>query len=201
MCWWSINWMCFPGVPIITVFGNHLAYRTMDLKLTSWWMLINTLSFYIYITVSSIIILLFVFIYVIVMKKLRDLMESHDKHTKPIVKRIALMRRSGCLFTAITLLSVSSIVYINLPNCLWSLYQFSAVNIFMVTNCNWKGAKWVLCAMLQGLLLLICYVLKAETEFSNLFSNKSGSNKDDKFFSMDSTSSPLNCKWYWWSAC
>lgn len=104
----------------------------MDLKLTSWWMLIHTLSFYIYITVSTIIILLFVFIYIIVMKKLTNLMETHDKHTRPIVKRVALLRRSGILFTAITLLSISSIIYINMPNCLWALYQFSGMNILMV---------------------------------------------------------------------
>ncbi|KAJ8964500.1 hypothetical protein NQ314_004788, partial [Rhamnusium bicolor] len=116
------------GVTIITVFGSHLAYRTMDIKLKSWWMIRGTLAFDIFVTVSSIISILFIFIYVIVMRKLKELMVIHEKHTKPIKKRVALIKRSGYLFTTITLLSVSSIIYINYPNKLWSVYQFSIYN-------------------------------------------------------------------------
>lgn len=81
------------GVTIITVFGSHLAYRTMDIKLQSWWMIKETLAFNIFVTVTAIISILFIFIYVTVMKKLRELMNIHEKHAKPIKKRWVLFQK------------------------------------------------------------------------------------------------------------
>ncbi|KAJ8918647.1 hypothetical protein NQ315_013153 [Exocentrus adspersus] len=158
------------GVTIITVFGSHLAYRTMDVKLQSWWMLKETLAFNIFVTVTSIISILFMFIYATVMKKLKELMNIHEKHAKPIKKRVALIKRSGYLFGALALLSVSSIIYINHPDELWSIYQFSIYNAIV------------------GLVLLLCYIIKAESKFSNMFTSKPKLTNDDKFFSIDSTS-------------
>ncbi|XP_019873401.2 uncharacterized protein LOC109601592 isoform X3 [Aethina tumida] len=162
------------GVPIITVFGSHIAYRTMDIKLSSWWMIVNSFSFNLYVTVIAIITLLFIFVYVTVMKKLRVLAQQHAKHEKSINKRAALLRRSACLFTAISILSISSIVYVNKPHPIWSLYQFAGANVVL------------------GVVLIVCYVIRGETEFHSLFHATSKLNKDDKFFSVDSTSSPLN---------
>lgn len=50
-------------------------------------MIRETLAFNIFVTVTAIIFILFVFIYVIVMKKLRELMNVQEKHAKPIKKR------------------------------------------------------------------------------------------------------------------
>ncbi|XP_023311270.1 LOW QUALITY PROTEIN: uncharacterized protein LOC108910229 [Anoplophora glabripennis] len=162
------------GVTIITVFGSHLAYRTMDIKLQSWWMVKETLAFNIFVAVTAVISVLFVFIYVTVMKKLRELMSVHEKHAKPIKKRVALIKRSGYLFGTVTLLSVSSIIYINNPDKMWSIYQFSIYNATV------------------GLILLVCYIIRSETKFRNMFVSKPRTTSDDKFFSIDSTSSPLN---------
>ncbi|CAH0555811.1 unnamed protein product [Brassicogethes aeneus] len=162
------------GVPIITVFGSHLAYRTMDIKMKSWWMIANSFSFNLYVTVTAIITLLFIFVYVTVMTKLQHLVHQHVKHARPIKKRVALLRRCACLFAAISMLSISSIIYINLPNDIWSFYQFGAANVVL------------------GIVLIVCYVIKGENEFHTLFQNKNKLTKDDKFFSVDSTSSPLN---------
>lgn len=77
----------YSGVPLITVFGSHLSYRTMDMKLESWWMKKETLAFYIFVSVMSVITILFIFLYIIVMRKLNELIKIHEKYTKPIRKR------------------------------------------------------------------------------------------------------------------
>lgn len=59
----------------------------MDIKLSSWWMIVNSFSFNLYVTVIAIITLLFIFVYVTVMKKLRVLAQQHAKHEKSINKR------------------------------------------------------------------------------------------------------------------
>ncbi|KAG5873811.1 hypothetical protein JTB14_038077, partial [Gonioctena quinquepunctata] len=86
----------------------------------------------------------------------------------------ALLRRSSCIFFVITLFSVSSLIYINHPNELWSAYQFSVNNVLL------------------GLVLLICYVMKAETNFQQMFDNKPKTSSDGRFSTFDSMSKPLN---------
>nr|CAI5837185.1 unnamed protein product [Callosobruchus analis] len=162
------------GVPVITVFGSHLVYKTMEIKLNSWWMVTGSLAFKIFVTVISIMTILFIFLYIVVMTKLNELLFVHDKLQKPIEKRVALLKRSGFIFSAIALFSVSSIIYINYPNELWSIYQFSVYNVFL------------------GFMLLLCYVLNSETQIKYMFKSKAKKNPEDKFFSFDSSSTPIN---------
>nr|XP_023024388.1 uncharacterized protein LOC111512485 [Leptinotarsa decemlineata] len=162
------------GVPVITVFGSHLSYKTMDIQLESWWMLKGTLSFNIFVGVASMMLVLFIFLYIVVMRKLQELIGIHEKYSRTIERRVALLRRSGCIFSAVTLFSVSSLIYINYPNKLWSVYQFSVYNVFL------------------GLVLLFCYVIKAEIQFQRMFDTKSESSPNKKFFTFDSMSKPLN---------
>ncbi|XP_050505456.1 uncharacterized protein LOC114338937 [Diabrotica virgifera virgifera] len=160
------------GVPVITVFASHLSYKTMDVKLESWWILKGTLSFNIFICVTSIMAVLFVFIYTIVMKKLDNLLEINEKYAKPLHKRQGLLRRSCVVFIFLILFSISSIIYINTPNILWSICQFSASNIVM------------------GLVILVCYILKSETSINEMFEKKK--TNENTFFSYNSSnSSPL----------
>ncbi|XP_056648749.1 uncharacterized protein LOC130453163 [Diorhabda sublineata] len=160
------------GVPVITVFASHLSYKTMDVKLESWWILQGTLSFNIFICVTLMMALLFAFIYTIVMKKLDNLMKINEKYAKPLLRRKRLLRRSCYIFTFLILFSISSIIYMNNPNKLWSVFQFSTINV------------------LVGLVILICYVLKSETRLQQLFVNKK--KNDNIFFSINSSiSSPL----------
>ncbi|CAH1985741.1 unnamed protein product [Acanthoscelides obtectus] len=146
----------------------------MEIRLNSWWMVTGSLAFNIFVTVMSIMTILFIFLYIVVMTKLNELLFVHDKLQKPIEKRVALLKRSGFIFSAVTLSSVSSMVYINYPNELWSIYQFSIYNVFL------------------GLILLICYVLNSETQIKYMFKSKAKKNPDDKFFSFDSSSTPIN---------
>ncbi|XP_066246025.1 uncharacterized protein [Euwallacea similis] len=155
------------GVPLITIFGNHLAYKTMNLSLKSWWMMENTLAFNVFITVVSIMSGLFVFIYVSVIKKLKGLIVTREKHERAVKKRISLIKRAGCLFMLILGFIISSIVYINNQKLVWSIYQFGGVNFIM------------------GLVLITCYILKSETGFKNLFKQKF--ENEEAFFSIDST--------------
>ncbi|XP_030761910.1 adhesion G protein-coupled receptor B3-like [Sitophilus oryzae] len=158
------------GVPLITIFGNHLAYKTMDISLKSWWMIENSLAFNIFVTVVSIVTALFIFIYLSVVKKLKELIASQEKHEKALNKRIALIRRSGCIFFVLLAFSVSSILYINNEKLMWSTYQFSAVNLIV------------------GLVLTICYIIKSENGFKEICGKKR--HVDDSFFNGD-TGNPL----------
>ncbi|KAH1027771.1 hypothetical protein HUJ05_001219 [Dendroctonus ponderosae] len=45
------------GVPLITVFGNHLTYKTMNLKLRSWWLMENSLALNIFLIVINLILI------------------------------------------------------------------------------------------------------------------------------------------------
>lgn len=74
-------------MPLITIFGNHLAYKTMNLTVKSWWMLQNSLALNVFVTVVSIISGMFVFIYVSVVKKLKRLIVTREKHEKAVKKR------------------------------------------------------------------------------------------------------------------
>lgn len=75
------------GVPVIAVFGNHLAYRTMNRRLESWWLLKGSLAFSIFITCTICIVILFIFLYITVTIKLKALMDLHEKNSKPLKKR------------------------------------------------------------------------------------------------------------------
>lgn len=75
------------GVPIITIFGNHLAHRTMEVKSLYWWLLFGTLAFHIFITVAIIIIFLFLALHVIVINKLKKMIANHEKQEKVLEQR------------------------------------------------------------------------------------------------------------------
>ncbi|KAF7283416.1 hypothetical protein GWI33_000645 [Rhynchophorus ferrugineus] len=158
------------GVPIITIFGNHLAYKTMDIDLKSWWMRENSLAFNIFIVVVSIITALFIFIYLSVVKKLRELMTSQEKHEKVIKRRISLIRRAGCIFFVLIGFSISSIVYINNEKIMWSTYQFGAVNFVL------------------GVVVTLCYIVKSEIGIRDIFIKEK--RHSDGFFGVE-TAGPL----------
>jgi hypothetical protein len=75
------------GVPVIAVFGNHLAHRTMDVRLRSWWLLASTLAFHIFVTVSTVILALFLLLYFTVITKLKKLTTVHEKEGKILQRR------------------------------------------------------------------------------------------------------------------
>lgn len=75
------------GVPVIAVFGNHLAHRTMDVRLKSWWLLVGTLAFNIFIAVSTVMVALFLLLYFTVFGKLRKLTSTSEKEGKILQKR------------------------------------------------------------------------------------------------------------------
>ncbi|ERL93100.1 hypothetical protein D910_10402 [Dendroctonus ponderosae] len=76
------------GVPLITVFGNHLTYKTMNLKLRSWWLMENSLALNIFLIVIVIVTMLFIFIYFSVTNKLGKLIVSRKKHEVAVKKRL-----------------------------------------------------------------------------------------------------------------
>lgn len=59
----------------------------MDINLKSWWMLENSLAFNIFTVVISIITGLFIFIYLSVIKKLKELIVTQEKHERAVKKR------------------------------------------------------------------------------------------------------------------
>lgn len=75
------------GVPIITVFGHHLAHRTMNSKIDCWWIVAGSLAFEIFVAVSGIITVLFVFLYFTVVSKLKKLKPLYEKEDGKILDR------------------------------------------------------------------------------------------------------------------
>uniref|UniRef100_A0AAR5P0Q2 G-protein coupled receptors family 1 profile domain-containing protein n=1 Tax=Dendroctonus ponderosae TaxID=77166 RepID=A0AAR5P0Q2_DENPD len=121
------------GVPLITVFGNHLTYKTMNLKLRSWWLMENSLALNIFLIVIVIVTMLFIFIYFSVTNKLGKLIVSRKKHEVTVKKRLSLVRRASCLFGLILIFVVSSILYINNQKLVWIIYQFAGVNVLLAS--------------------------------------------------------------------
>ncbi|XP_063921163.1 uncharacterized protein LOC135135989 isoform X2 [Zophobas morio] len=162
------------GVPVIAVFGNHLAHRTMDVRLKSWWLLAGTLAFHIFVTVITVIVALFLLLYFTVISKLKKLTTIREKEGKILQTRISLLKRSAFVFGALVVLTASSILYINFLNAIWSHYEFSVA------------------AMLLSLVIVISYIAKSETEFLYLFRRKLKTKQKEGFFGVESTGSPLN---------
>ncbi|KAL1490850.1 hypothetical protein ABEB36_011535 [Hypothenemus hampei] len=158
------------GVPLITIFGNHLAYKSMNLNLKSWWIIRSSLAFNIFLTVVSIITGLFIFIYLLIVNKLKRLMTMRKQHESMTKEKwmIALIRRAACMFLAVLGFIVSSTIYINNQNLLWSIYQFGGVNIIM------------------GLSTVVCYIFNCELGLKYLFT-KQPKIDDKNYFSVDLT--------------
>ncbi|RZC38042.1 uncharacterized protein BDFB_006490, partial [Asbolus verrucosus] len=151
------------GVPVIAVFGNHLAHRTMDVRLKSWWLLAGTLAFNIFVTVSTVIVALFLLLYFTVINKLKKLTTVHEKEGK------ILQRRSACVFGSLVVVTINSIVYINFLDVIWWHYGFSVA------------------AMLLGLITIFSYIVRSETEFYYMFRGKLKSKQKDGFFGVETT--------------
>lgn len=134
------------GSPLIAVFGNHLAYVSMNRRLDSWWLLHGSLSFNIFTSSTSIIVLLYFSLYYIVQRKLSIVIAQRDlKTSDALLSRVKLLRRSAIVFCGITAIFAVSVLYINFP-----------------TNIGYHYAFCSLCISL-GCCILFCYVLCSET--------------------------------------
>lgn len=71
--------LCLLGAPLIAVFGNHLAHRSISTQLSSWWLIAGSLSFNIFIACLTVLVLLFCLIYNITVKKIRLIRTKYDK--------------------------------------------------------------------------------------------------------------------------
>ncbi|XP_060528944.1 uncharacterized protein LOC132703606 isoform X2 [Cylas formicarius] len=160
------------GVPLITVFANHLTYRTMNKKFESWWMVANSLSFNIYIIVLSIVTLMFAFIYLVVIKKLQQLFALHETHRQAIQKRMTLVNQTGCVFISIMGFTISSVIYVNYNHSIWNTYQFTIASLSM------------------GSSLLIFHVITSENKLSHII--KWRNEKDNSLLLTELTGKPLN---------
>ncbi|XP_044268389.1 uncharacterized protein LOC123013719 isoform X2 [Tribolium madens] len=162
------------GVPMIAVFGNHLAHQTMDVRLESWWLLGGTLAFSIFLTVGAVIVALFLLLYATVLHKLKKLTTVHEKEGKILQKRIALLKKSAFVFSSLVSVAVSSIFYVNFVDVIWWHYEFGVV------------------AMLLGLVVVVCYIVKSDSDFFYLLQGRFKAKQKEGFFGVESTGSPLN---------
>lgn len=79
--------ICLLGAPLIAVFGNHLAHRSISTQVNSWWLIAGSLSFNIFITCFTILILLFFLIYNITVKKIKIIRSKYDKESEGLKYR------------------------------------------------------------------------------------------------------------------
>ncbi|GLV32325.1 uncharacterized protein CBL_00964 [Carabus blaptoides fortunei] len=161
------------GVPVIAIFGNHLAHRSIGQQLDSWWLLCGTLVFNIFVSSGAVMFVLFVFLYFNVMGKLHTLITKHITNRKALNKRIGLLRRSALIFMSMVVMVTASIVYVNETDIVWH-YMFSTSSAVL------------------GFLQLVCYVIKCENSLRTHLAKKLkfASSEDD--FSSDSANSPLS---------
>lgn len=132
------------GVPLITVFGSHLAHRTMDIRIESWWIVPGSLSFYVFMTCFVIIIVLYFFVYFIVDGKINKYIKVQQKNLGCFQQRILLIQKSAYIFISIVGTIASSVAYINYIEEEYWNYEFSAIIVIL------------------GAVMVTCYVLKPE---------------------------------------
>ncbi|XP_071057708.1 uncharacterized protein [Onthophagus taurus] len=159
------------GAPLIAVFGNHLAHRSMNTKLTSWWLQIGSLSFNIFIACFVILIGLFCLVYNVTMKKMGAIKKKYDKQSHILDLRIKVVHRSACVFYSTTFMIFSSIAYVNFPNMMVCHYLFA------------------LFSMILGVSLLLCYVLYSEVSLRDMLRSGFRNIKGRK--SLEGSSDPL----------
>jgi hypothetical protein len=98
------------------------------------------------------------------------------------------------VFTSLVVVTASSILYVNFLNVIWWHYEFSVAAMIMVMVLVTTRKK-ITSKCLQGLVIIISYVVRSETEFMYLFRGRLKAKQKDGFFGVESTGSPLNCKY------
>ncbi|KRT85790.1 hypothetical protein AMK59_1954, partial [Oryctes borbonicus] len=158
--------------PVIAVFGNHLAHRSISTQVNSWWLIAGTLSFNIFIACFTVLILLFCLIYNITVKKIKLIKTKYDKEAEVLKCRIKLIHRSAYIFYSTTLMIFSSIAYINFPKLILCHYLFCSISILL------------------GFVILLCYTLYSEISLRRLtFARIKGAN--GKKCTTEGTGDPL----------
>lgn len=171
----------------------------MNLKLYSWWIVIGSASFYIFVICWIILTILYVSMYFIVRKCIKaknSIKISKERLVEinlaflPIVFncfcfRIILLRKSLYIFHALILVILSSILYINIIENIMCHFVFSITSSCLVSFQNqlWKY-KIIACVslLLQGVILLFCYALKFDHILEQYFLRKLSlkTNEDSK---------------------
>ncbi|KRT86065.1 hypothetical protein AMK59_2828 [Oryctes borbonicus] len=141
--------LLFTGAPIIIVLGNHISHISMNLKLYSWWIVIGTASFYIFVICCLILTILYIVMYCIVNRCIKS--KNYIKIPKD---RVILLRKSLYIFHALILVIISSIFYVNIIENIMCHFAFSITSICL------------------GIVLLFCYALKFDHIMEQYFLRK-----------------------------
>ncbi|XP_065155521.1 uncharacterized protein [Atheta coriaria] len=127
------------GAPVIAVFANHLTHNIKDISLVHWWIVRDTLSFYMFIVCIAIVFILYVILCCLVSKLLKT---DKTKSDKILSNRSTMMTKSTLIFTIVTISAGSSVACVNHPEEIIWQYAFAATSIFM------------------GVIIMLCLVFK-----------------------------------------
>ncbi|XP_049782694.1 adhesion G protein-coupled receptor L4 [Schistocerca cancellata] len=165
------------GVPVLALLCSHLVHHSTDWNLNSWWLIIGSTTFNIFITSITIMLLLFAFLYFMVIRKLSNYSRERHSGTKSVKYRTGLLKRAGIIFLMMVIVEISSILYINLQTV---TYHY----VFSVST------------SLLGFSVLVCYIISSECPLHTKLLHKLKLVKTaDVDFSSDSLNSPLRCKY------
>ncbi|XP_049807000.1 adhesion G protein-coupled receptor L4 [Schistocerca nitens] len=165
------------GVPVLALLCSHLVHHSTDWNLNSWWLIIGSTTFNIFITSITIMLLLFAFLYFMVIRKLSNYSRERHSGTKSVKYRTGLLKRAGIIFLMMVIVEISSILYINLQTV---AYHY----VFSVST------------SLLGFSVLVCYIISSECPLHTKLLHKLKLVKTaDVDFSSDSLNSPLRCKY------
>ncbi|XP_049954771.1 uncharacterized protein LOC126470801, partial [Schistocerca serialis cubense] len=161
------------GVPVLALLCSHLVHHSTDWNLNSWWLIIGSTTFNIFITSITIMLLLFAFLYFMVIRKLSNYSRERHSGTKSVKYRTGLLKRAGIIFLMMVIVEISSILYINLQTV---TYHY----VFSVST------------SLLGFSVLVCYIISSECPLHTKLLHKLKLVKTtDVDFSSDSLNSPL----------
>ncbi|XP_046986208.1 adhesion G protein-coupled receptor L4-like [Schistocerca americana] len=165
------------GVPVLALLCSHLVHHSTDWNLNSWWLIIGSTTFNIFITSITIMLLLFAFLYFMVIRKLSNYSRERHSGTKSVKYRTGLLKRAGIIFLMMVIVEISSILYINLQTV---TYHY----VFSVST------------SLLGFSVLVCYIISSECPLHTKLLHKLKLVKTtDVDFSSESLNSPLRCKY------
>uniref|UniRef100_A0AAG5DE82 Uncharacterized protein n=1 Tax=Anopheles atroparvus TaxID=41427 RepID=A0AAG5DE82_ANOAO len=164
-------------LPILCATSTPLVYSVMLESPLHWWHVADSFGFVLFVVIEALFVVLFILLFLTLIKRLLYLARKHDKHNTCILRRIALLYRTGLLFVSNVLCHTFYLVYVNTDGQPSGGYLFGGNSIAL------------------GFCILFSFVVKAELKNDSTESTSSKSstkNSLDENFCSGSINSPLS---------
>ncbi|XP_063236742.1 uncharacterized protein LOC134539008 [Bacillus rossius redtenbacheri] len=131
-------------LPVLAVVSGHLAHGAAGRPLASWWLLIGTVVFNMFVTAAAVMALLFALLFCVAAQRLRLVSRKAAYENKSVACRLGFLNRAATILSSMVFMITSSICYINFHAKTYH-YLFS------------------LSSAMLGFIIFVCYIWKSET--------------------------------------